>query len=128
MNDADQPPSLTQIAEPPLSTALPSAPQHRLKPLRLIEFSILLLILCLAAYLRLAQVAENPGWYSDDIAPDRFAFDPRVTNAKFVAIDNVWRDWAAARIPEVAAAMREVEQWPLAWRAGDIAVYRNPRH
>jgi hypothetical protein len=40
--------------------------------------------------------------------PDRFAFDPRA-NARFIAIDNVWRA-TAARIPEVAAVMREVEQ------------------
>jgi 4-amino-4-deoxy-L-arabinose transferase-like glycosyltransferase len=66
--------------------------------------------------------------FPGDIPPDRFAFDPRVAQAKFVAIDNVWRNWAASRIPEVADMMRQIELWPLAWQAGDIAVYRNPSH
>jgi hypothetical protein len=65
--------------------------------------------------------------FPGDIPPDRFAFDPRVAQAKFVAIDNAWRNWAASRIPEVAVMMHQVEQWPLAWRAGDIAVYQNPQ-
>jgi hypothetical protein len=65
--------------------------------------------------------------FPGDIPPDRFAFDPRATNAKFVAIDNVWRNWAASRIPEVAAMMRQVEQWPLVLHVGDIKVYRNPQ-
>jgi 4-amino-4-deoxy-L-arabinose transferase-like glycosyltransferase len=65
--------------------------------------------------------------FPGDIPPDRFAFDARLARAKFVAIDNAWRNWAASRIPEVAEMMRQVEQWPQVWRAGDIAVYQNPR-
>lgn len=65
--------------------------------------------------------------FPGDIPPVRFAFDPRAAQAKFVAIDNAWRNWAASRIPEVAAMMHQVEQWPLVWQAGDIKVYRNPQ-
>jgi hypothetical protein len=65
--------------------------------------------------------------FPGDIPPDRFAFDARLAQAKFVAIDNAWRNWAASRIPEVAEMMRQVKQWPQVWRAGDIAVYQNPR-
>jgi 4-amino-4-deoxy-L-arabinose transferase-like glycosyltransferase len=65
--------------------------------------------------------------FPGDIPPDRFAFDARVTQAKFVAIDNIWRNWAVSRIPEVAEMMRQVEQWPLVMQAGDIEVYRNPQ-
>ena len=39
---------------------------RRQTSLRLCELSALVLILCLAAYLRLANVTENPAWYSDE--------------------------------------------------------------
>ncbi len=61
-----------------------------------------------------------------DIPADRFVFDPRYTQARFVVVDNLWRNWGAIHMPEVAALMHDVETWPLAFEAGEIAVYRNP--
>ena len=60
------------------------------------------------------------------IPPDRFAFDARLSNARLVIVDNLWRNWGAVHMPQVAAMIREVESWPLALRSGEIAVYRNP--
>jgi 4-amino-4-deoxy-L-arabinose transferase-like glycosyltransferase len=74
-----------------------------------------------------AAAGHTTPHFPGDIPPDRFAFDPRVAQAKFVAIDNAWRNWAASRIPKVAEMMRQVEQWPLARQSGNIAVYRNPQ-
>jgi len=61
-----------------------------------------------------------------DIPADRFAFDPRYTQARFVVVDNLWRNWGAVHVPQVSALMRQVETWPLVFRAGEIAVYGNP--
>ncbi len=61
-----------------------------------------------------------------DIPADRFAFDPRYTQARFVVVDNLWRNWAALHIPPVADVLRDVETWPLVFRAGEIEVRENP--
>jgi len=61
-----------------------------------------------------------------DIPADRFAFDPRPTQARFVIVDNLWRNWAAPSVPGALELLRQVETWPLAFQAGEIEVYANP--
>ena len=61
-----------------------------------------------------------------DIPADRFAFDARYTQARFVVVDNLWRNWAAVNIPAVAEMLQVVESWPLVFQVGEIAVHRNP--
>ncbi|MGH2521410.1 MAG: glycosyltransferase family 39 protein [Anaerolineales bacterium] len=60
------------------------------------------------------------------IPADRFAFDPGLAHARFVVVDNLWRNWGAVHMPEVAALMRAAERWPVAFQSGQITVYRNP--
>jgi hypothetical protein len=64
--------------------------------------------------------------FPDNIPNDRFAFDPRFDQAKFVAVDPIWSNWAAFAIPEVALKMTDIEKWPLVYKRGDIEVFRNP--
>jgi 4-amino-4-deoxy-L-arabinose transferase-like glycosyltransferase len=59
---------------------------------------------------------------------DRYAFDPRYTRARFVVVDNLWRNWAVVHMPAVAEMVRAVEAWPLALEVGQVEVYRNPAH
>jgi 4-amino-4-deoxy-L-arabinose transferase-like glycosyltransferase len=61
-----------------------------------------------------------------NIAPERWAFDPSVERARYVLVDNLWRNWAVPNVPGVAEMLREIEAWPLAWRSGEIAIYQNP--
>ncbi len=61
-----------------------------------------------------------------NIPPDRWAFDPRYTQARFVVVDNLWYNWAAIHLPAVAAMITSTQQWPLVFRAGQINVYENP--
>lgn len=61
-----------------------------------------------------------------DIPEDRFAFDPRYTRARFVIVDNLWRNWAVWDIAGVADMVHQVETWPLAFEVGEIEVYGNP--
>ncbi|RLD11534.1 MAG: hypothetical protein DRI56_00965 [Chloroflexota bacterium] len=61
-----------------------------------------------------------------DIPLERFAFDPRYTQARYVVIDPVWRNWAAANMPEVEAMIADVKKWTLVFQSGEIDVYENP--
>ncbi len=61
-----------------------------------------------------------------DIPADRFEFDPRYKNARFVIIDPIWRNWAMLNIPEVVDMVQWVENWDLAYRVGEIEIYANP--
>ena len=60
------------------------------------------------------------------IPADRFAFDARYTQARFVVVDRIWRNWGAPNMPGVADLMHEAETWPLAFQAGEFYVYQNP--
>jgi hypothetical protein len=57
---------------------------------------------------------------------ERFAFDPRFENARYVIVDNLWRNWAVVHMPAVAAMMKTAEQWPVVFQVGEIIVYFNP--
>jgi hypothetical protein len=45
-----------------------------------------------------------------DIPADRFAFNPDYAQARYVAIDNLWRNWAVWHIDTVSDIIRTVEQ------------------
>lgn len=63
-----------------------------------------------------------------DIPVSRFRFDPRLENATYVVLDPLWRGWASAQMPDVAAIVEEVETgWVLEVTVGHFEVYRNPR-
>lgn len=61
-----------------------------------------------------------------DIPRQRFVFDASYTRARYIVIDELWRGWASASIPEVKALVREVEMWPLEIKIGEFEVYCNP--
>jgi hypothetical protein len=57
---------------------------------------------------------------------NRFAFDPRYPTARYIIVDNLWRNWAAVHMPAVAEMIQTVAAWPMAFQAGEISVYQNP--
>jgi hypothetical protein len=61
-----------------------------------------------------------------DLPRDRFAFDPDYHRARFVVVDNLWRNWGIPNVNGVEAILTDVEEWPLVFKAGEIEVYRNP--
>jgi hypothetical protein len=63
-----------------------------------------------------------------DIPQERFAFSPRYTDARFVVIDNLWKNWAVFNIPPLLAEIvSQIETgWGLVFEAGEIRVYENP--
>src|SRR5690606_23885008 len=61
------------------------------------------------------------------IPADRWAFDPRYEQVRYVVIDNLWRNWGAVHIPAVAAMMEAVmDGWALVFEADGIQVYERP--
>ena len=61
-----------------------------------------------------------------DIPADRWAFDPSVTQARYVIVDNLWRNWAAPNVSGVGETLQTLETWPLVGRFGEIEIYQNP--
>ena len=62
-----------------------------------------------------------------NIPPNRYAFDPHYQNARFIIIDNLWRNWGLPNIPTLATITKEIENnWPLIYQSGEIAIYANP--
>ena len=72
------------------------------------ETVLLLLILALAAYLRLDNVTENPSWYTDE-----------ETNL------DVAQHLARGQCAGVHDMISHVENWPLVFVSGTIRVYEN---
>ncbi len=62
-----------------------------------------------------------------NVPADHWAFDPTYQRARFVIVDNLWRNWAVPDVPGVREMLIEVETWPLALKTGEIDVYANPR-
>lgn len=56
----------------------------------------------------------------------RFAFNPALSNADFVVIDDLWRGWASEAMPAVREMVAEVDQWPVVTTVGEFSVHRNP--
>ena len=63
-----------------------------------------------------------------DIPRERFVFSPRYQQARFVVVDNLWRNWGAVHIPALATILTEIASWPLVFEAGAIQVYENPAY
>jgi hypothetical protein len=61
-----------------------------------------------------------------NLPSNRWAFSPDYNAARFVVIDNLWRNWAMPNIPGVAEMVRDVAEWPLVFHAGEIVIYQNP--
>ena len=61
-----------------------------------------------------------------NIPAERWAIDPSVKRARYVIVDNLWRNWAMPNVPGVAEMLRAVETWPRVHQVGEIAIYQNP--
>ena len=62
-----------------------------------------------------------------DLPPERWAFDPALSRARYVVVDNLWRAWGAVHLPGVRSMLATVEaEWTLVFQAEEIAVYARP--
>ncbi len=64
--------------------------------------------------------------YPTPLGQARFVFDPTPANARFAIVDRMWRLWAVEKISAMPYLLNVVDRWPIAFRAGDFTVYRNP--
>lgn len=58
-----------------------------------------------------------------NISPERFAFDPRFTTARYLIVDDLWRNWAAVHVPEVDALLAALDNQPPEFESGRVRVY-----
>jgi hypothetical protein len=65
--------------------------------------------------------------YSKGITRARFVFTPTLDNATYVIVDNLWRGWAAERMPPLKNYLRQIESWQRVMQQGEFDVYRNPK-
>ena len=61
-----------------------------------------------------------------NVPRERWAFEPNVELARFVIVDNLWRNWAVPNVPGVADMLQEIATWPIVLRSGEVMVYQNP--
>jgi 4-amino-4-deoxy-L-arabinose transferase-like glycosyltransferase len=54
----------------------------------------------------------------------RFTQQPHLSQAKFVIVDNLWRNWGLFHLPGLAEQMAQIEEWPVVFSAGEIVVYQ----
>lgn len=75
--------------------------------------------------------AAHTGAQTVHLPPDfpqaRFRYDPRFERACFIVVDDIWRRWTVIHVPGADDHWRRMQAaWPVAFAAGDIAVYANP--
>ena len=61
-----------------------------------------------------------------DVPRDRWAFDPSWERARFIIVDNLWRNWAVPNVPGMSDMLQAIEAWPIVFRSGEVVVYQNP--
>ncbi len=61
-----------------------------------------------------------------DVPRERWVFDPSVERARYVIVDNLWRNWAVPNVPGVGDMLKAIEAWPIVFRSGAVVVYENP--
>jgi hypothetical protein len=74
----------------------------------------------------LAAAGQAAPHVPPNLPRQRYAFDPRFERARYVIVDNLWRNWGVFHAPGLAARLAEVETWPAVFRAGEIVVYQRP--
>jgi hypothetical protein len=95
---------------------------------RWLEAGALCAILGLAAYLRLANLPDNPGWFTDEGTHLNIAQHLAQGEVRYFAL-NQSTLLAAGLLRlggEPMMTLRAVEVWPLVFQSGEIRVYRNP--
>lgn len=73
-----------------------------------------------------AANGEDAPHLPGNIPSERWAFDPRLENADWIVVDDLWRNWGTVHIPGVARMLPIVESWSLVFEAGVIRIYQNP--
>ena len=74
----------------------------------------------------LAYKGEETMHFPGDIPKDRFSYAVDFSEATYIVIDPIWRNWAVLNMDGVQQMVDEVNKWPLVLEVGEIEVYKNP--
>jgi hypothetical protein len=62
-----------------------------------------------------------------DLPPVRLAFDPDYRLARFVVMDDLWRNWGVVHIPGLSQMVEDVQaNWQVVYSEGQFSIYENP--
>lgn len=76
----------------------------------------------------IAATGQATQHFPSGIPLERFRFDPRLENARYVVLDAMWRGWGSIQMEAVAEMVHTVEaEWVLEAQFGKFEVYRHPR-
>jgi 4-amino-4-deoxy-L-arabinose transferase-like glycosyltransferase len=70
---------------------------------------------------------EGTAFYPAGLQRSRFVYDTSLTAAKFLVVDDYTRAFDAENYPERALTLFAQSHWRIAYRAGEYAIYANPR-
>ncbi len=74
----------------------------------------------------LAYMGEETMHLPGDIPQDRFSYAVDFSEATYIVIDPIWRNWAVLNMDGVQRMVDEVNKWPLVFEVGEIEVFENP--
>ena len=74
----------------------------------------------------LAYMGEETMHLPGDIPQDRFSYAVDFSEATYIVIDPIWRNWAVLNMDGVQRMVDEVNKWPLVLEVGEIEVFKNP--
>jgi len=74
----------------------------------------------------LAYKGEETMHLPADIPQDRFSYAVDYSEATYIVIDPIWRNWALLNMEGVQRMVGEVNTWPLVLEVGEIEVFKNP--
>jgi len=74
----------------------------------------------------LAYAGQATPHIPPSLPPERYAYSPHPDRARYVVVDNLTRNWSVVHMLGLGALLNEVEQWPVVFQAGEIAVYARP--
>jgi 4-amino-4-deoxy-L-arabinose transferase-like glycosyltransferase len=73
-----------------------------------------------------AETGQDTPHVPGDLPPDRWAYDSRLEEARYVVVDNLWRAWAVPDVPGVAEMLQTVQGWEVVFQSGEVTVYCRP--
>lgn len=72
----------------------------------------------------IAQAGYKTVHFPSNIPEDRFRFDVDYRQAKYIVIDNIWRNWAENIMPDLKKVRLFAEQSPLVFQTENIMIYK----
>jgi hypothetical protein len=75
-----------------------------------------------------ASTGVGSSFYPSGLERARFAYDPGISQAKFLVVDEFTRIWIKQNRPARSIVAHVAATWPVAYRHGEYLIYENPKY